>query len=51
MLLLSPSDFLFQITVKVSNILDTDQAQCFFRPDLGPNCLQRLSVDDRQANS
>ena len=28
------------------NSLDTDQAQRFVRPDLGPNCLQRLSPDD-----
>ena len=26
----------------VSNNLDPDQAQCFVRPDLEPNCLQRL---------
>ena len=23
-----------------------DQARCFVWPDLGPNCLQRLSADD-----
>ena len=27
------------------NILDPDQAQHFVGPDLGPNCLQRLSAD------
>ena len=27
--------------------LDPDQAQRFVRPDLGPNCLQRLSADDK----
>ena len=27
-------------------MLDTDQAQYFVRPDLGQNCLQRLSTDD-----
>ena len=29
-----------------SNILDPDQAQLFVGPDLGPNCIQRLSSDD-----
>ena len=28
------------------NCSDPDQAQQFVRPDLGPNCLQRLSVDE-----
>ena len=31
-------------TIRVSNSLDPDQAQHFVRPDLGPNCLQGLSV-------
>ena len=31
----------------MSNSLDPDQAQCFVGPDLGPNCLQRLSADDK----
>ena len=26
--------------------LDPDQARHFVGPDLGPNCLQRLSADD-----
>ena len=30
----------------MSNSLDSDQAQHFVGPDLGPNCLQRLSADD-----
>ena len=30
----------------VSNSLDPDQVRRFVGPDLGPNCLQRLSVDD-----
>ena len=30
----------------MSNSLDPDQAHCFVGPDLGPNCLQKLSVDD-----
>ena len=29
----------------MSNSLDTDQARPFLGPDLGPNCLQRLSVE------
>ena len=32
-------------TFRVSNSLDPDQAQHFVRPDLGPNCLQRLSAE------
>ena len=36
----------FRITIRVSNSLDPDQAQHFVEPDLGPNCLQRLSADD-----
>ena len=30
----------------MSNSLDSDQARRFVGPDLGPNCLQRLSADD-----
>ena len=30
----------------MSNSLDPDQALHFVRPDLDPNCLQRLSADD-----
>ena len=30
-------------TIRVSNSLDPDQAQHFVAPDLGKNCLQRLS--------
>ena len=37
----------FFITIWVSNSLDPDQARHFVRPDLGPNCLQRLSADDK----
>ena len=29
----------------MSNSLDPDQARQFVGPDLGPNCLQRLSAD------
>ena len=31
----------------MSNSLDPDQAQQFFGPDLGLNCLQRLSADNK----
>ena len=30
----------------MSNSLDPDEACCYVVPDLGPNCLQRLSADD-----
>ena len=30
----------------MSNSLDPDQAGRFVEPDLGPNCLPRLSADD-----
>ena len=30
----------------MSNNLDPDKARHFVGPDLGPNCLQRLSADD-----
>ena len=32
-------------TIRVSNSLDPDQTR-FVWPDLGPNCLQRLSADN-----
>ena len=35
----------FQEYNQVSNSLYPDHAQYSVRPDLGPNCLQRLSVD------
>ena len=37
----------FRNTIRVSNSLDPDQARCFVGPDLDPNCLQRLSADDK----
>ena len=53
---LSSADFFFQNQllnknafrniIRVSNSLDPDQARRFVGPDLGPNCLQRLSADD-----
>ena len=36
----------FKNTIKVSNSLDPDQARHFVGPDLGPNCLQKLSEDE-----
>ena len=36
----------FRNTIRVSNSLDPDQARQYVGPDLGPNCLQRLSADD-----
>ena len=33
--------------IQVSNSLDPDQARHFVGPDLGPNCLQRLSADNK----
>ena len=53
---LSSADFfqnkLFQkknskITISVSNGLDPDQDRHSVGPDLGPNCLQRSSADDK----
>ena len=32
--------------IRMSNNLDLDQAQQFVGPDLGLNCLQKLSSDD-----
>ena len=36
----------FRNTIRVSKSLDPDQAWHFVGPDLGPNCLQKLSADD-----
>ena len=38
--------FFWEYTIRVSNNLDPDQARHSVRPDLGSNCLQRLSVDN-----
>ena len=54
MLFLSSADFFkstfsknsFRNTIRVSNSLDPDQARQNVGPDLGPNCMQRLSADD-----
>ena len=34
-------------TIRVSNSLDPDQARHYVGPDLGPNCLQRFSADNK----
>ena len=39
--------FDFFNTIRVSNNLDSDQARHLVGPDLGPNCLQRLSPDNK----
>ena len=33
--------------MRVSNSFDPEQARLFVGPDLGPNYLQRFSVDDK----
>ena len=33
-------------TIRLSNSLNPDQTRHFVGPDLGPNCLQKLSTDD-----
>ena len=40
------SENYFMNTFRVSNSLDPNQALSFVGPDLGPSCLQRLSVED-----
>ena len=35
-------------TIKVSNGLDPDQDRHSVSPDLGSNCVQRLSADDKR---
>ena len=37
----------YENTIRVSTRLDTDQDRHFVGPDLRPNCLQRLSADDK----
>ena len=34
-------------TIRISNSLDPDQDRQNVCPDLGPNCLQKLSADDK----
>ena len=33
-------------TIRMPNSLDPDQARRLVGPDMGPNCLQKLSADD-----
>ena len=40
-----PIFFFLKNSFRVSNSLDLDQARHFVGPDLGPNCLPRLSAD------
>ena len=35
----------FKYMIRVSNSLDSDQAQPFVGPDLYPNCLQNFSAE------
>ena len=41
----------FRNTIRMSNSLDPDRARHFVGPDLGPNCLQRISTDDTSRQS
>ena len=36
--------------IRVSNGLDPDQARQYVRHNLGPNCFQRLSADDKSCH-
>ena len=52
LLILSKSTFskkIFRNAIKVSYGMDPDQAGRFVGSDLGPNILQRLSVDDTRS--
>ena len=40
----------FRNPISVSNSLDPDQTRHFVRLDLGANCLQRLSADDKKCH-
>ena len=46
MLLLSSAGFLKNF-FQCQTVVDPDQDRSFVGPDLGPNCLQRLSADDK----
>ena len=41
------SKYSFKITIRVSYCLDLDLYQHYVSPDLGPNCLGRLSGDNK----
>ena len=43
-------NYLFQNNIRVSNDLNPDQDRLSVSPDLGPNCLQRLSTDDKSCH-
>ena len=49
---MSSADFFPKFSIRnpitVSNSLDPDQARHFVAPDLGQNCLQRLSADNNR---
>ena len=51
MLLLSSADFFSKLTfwntIRVSNGLDPDRDRHSVGPDLGPNCLQKFSADNK----
>ena len=49
LLLLSAEKKISGNTIIMSNHLDPDQDQHSVGPDLGPNCLQRLAVDDKSS--
>ena len=44
-----PSKHSFRNNIRVSNSLDPDQARRSVGPDVCPNCLQRLSADNKLA--
>ena len=37
--------------IRVANRLDPDQVRRFVWPNLGPNCLQKLSADDNSRSA
>ena len=41
----------FMYTMRVSNTLDLDKDRCSVSPDLGPNCFESLSADDKVSAS
>ena len=47
MLLLSSADFFSKFTLKKNSFRNTIGMSNGLYSDLGPNCLQRLSVDDK----
>ena len=42
---------IIRMLITFANSLDPDQARRSVEPDLVPNCLQRLSADDKSATS